>query len=666
MKRLLVCDSYDLAWVKSAYSESLPRDSWHLLPLGISPASFQQRSANDLKGLPNWEVVGTRDIPDTARSLVKEFVLDSTRDLPYMDLGGATLAEMLQATEGNHWWWLQTSEKNPLRDPLVGQLYRVAMVRLVMETTAYDEVWLQVAEAPVRAAIRSATEPPTLRVLPTRDRKPKRWWDTFPLLRHWVHVGVTLANFLGVKIILALTRWPWPRALNGGLFFFTMYPYWWLRPAELTAQERFFSQLPHPSNQYLTWLVWPLKIWSKRRGMADLIRTRRLVPLQRYLSVFDGLRILSPRLFGRTVRFQRHMRRHLEFDLLGCQVGPLIANDLARSLTGSSMFGAFLLSGAIRKFAEETSPQAIVHRLEFQTDENSLHLGASGCVQTVGFLHSPIVDNFLPMRFTHGELSGKGEAAHARLDRPLPDSVLVCGSGGAGILTGDGFPEERISTCGPQRHGPLLTRLSTREPRKDTRGRLGLQLDEPILLVALALLEAETEGLFCALAGACAGTGMRLQIKTHPNQLGEDKALTAALADMAPGQASIVPAGADIYEYIAASDALLCIGSWIAFDAMALGVMPLVFQDAATFAGTSLESYERGLFTVRDAIELRTALDDVFSSGPTSTEKRGHWPEITSSVFGDLETPLAPQLSRGIEHLDIGVSGDQPSGTATP
>ena len=114
-----------------------------------------------------------------------------------------------------------------------------------------------------------------------------------------------------------------------------------------------------------------------------------------------------------------------------------------------------------------------------------------------------------------------------------------------------------------------------------------------------------------------------------------------------------MPARADVYEYLAASDAVLCIGSWIAFDAMALGVMPFVFQDSATFAGTSLSSYEHGLFVVRGATDLSLAIGEVFSAGPVTAEKKGQWPGIISSVFGDLETPLMSQLSNGIGGIGI-------------
>ena len=178
-------------------------------------------------------------------------------------------------------------------------------------------------------------------------------------------------------------------------------------------------------------------------------------------------------------------------------------------------------------------------------------------------------------------------------------------------------------------------------------------MGEPLVLVAPALLEAETEGLFCALTEACAGTGIRFVIKTHPNKLVEDKALTSAVSAMDPGQATIVPAGADVYDYLAASDALICPGSWIAFDAMALNVMPLVFQDAATFAGTSLVGYEHGLFIVRDAADVRAALDDLFGPSVITAEKRGHWPGILTDVFGDLSTPLVSQLSDGIKRLGV-------------
>jgi len=658
MRRLLISDSYDFSWLVAAQAASSRGDSWAILPLGLSHSAYEHRTREARAGLPDCVVVDVGDVAKEARRWVKDFVLEAFTRLPDREIGGESLYDLLQTPDGNQWWFLRTSEKNPIRDPLIDQLYRLAVVRSVSGASVYDEVWIAVEEVPLRNVLASSCgEETEVVVLTTTRRQHKWWWDKFPLVRYWIHAVRTLLDYLLVRLFLAWPVSTSPKATGGGVLFFTMYPHWWLSPFSQDAQERFFAAPAGvPGGQYLTWFVWPRQLWRNRHRVREAIGRHGMVPFQPYLRIRQASCVLSPWTFARIVRFHWRMRGALTMDFHGFEVGGLIAEDVSRSLTGSEFFVNTLLNKAARNLGRTSDARAFVFRMEAQVDENALLMGVGDQISTVGFLHSPIIDHALPLHFAPGEMAERLRGHVASRVRPLPHGVLVCGPGVERRLSAEGFPGDRIALCGPQRHQSLMDRLREAEGREVARLELGLPAEAPIVVVALALLENETEALFRALMDALADgaiKGLRVIIKAHPNKLADEDALGEALAAMGPEKASVIPPGSDIYHYLTAADALVCIGSWIAFDAMALGVMPIVFEDPATFAATSMVSYEEGLFVARNGKELRTALADTMSDSEEARHKREVWSEMLSEVFGNLTRPLDEQLGDGLSELAI-------------
>jgi len=637
-------------------SASGPSDSWEILPIGINGEIFRQRAGDSLSGLPSWTIVNLSGKTDEIHALVSKFVLKLVSDLPDLDLGGQTLASLLDTPQGNHWWWVQTSEKNPTRDPLVGQLYRLAIVRSVTESSDYDEIWISLEETALRkVVIRSQETIGNLQVLPCTDQGPKWWWDRHPLIRYWVHVTARLASFLAIRLLLFLVRWRSAAPTRGGVFFHTMYPYWWLDAFSEDATERFFSALPKNSPyQFAAWFVWPYRLWKNRTTAGRVVQSHRLIALQAFVTLQEAFRLLAISRFWRVVRFQRHMRKHVSVEFLSFQVGDLIGDDLARSLTGSEMPLDELVSCAVRNFGLEIQPRALIYRMELQTIENGLLFGARGITETIGFQYDPVVDNFLPLWFEIGELARSAGSGTLVSGRPMPEGILVCGGGSNRRLISYGYPGGRIARCGPQRHRRLLARRNRVESRAELRQQLDLPEDDPVLLIALALVESETAALFSALIEVCKELpNVRLVVKTHPTKLIPEQALIDGMSELGPDRAVLMPDGADVYEYIPAADAMICIGSIIAFDALVQGVMPVVFEDHATFAGSSLASYDRAMFIVQDVVELRSAIAHILTGSQTFKKKKECWPDLLDETFGDLDTPLFEQLKDGLYELGI-------------
>ena len=85
-----------------------------------------------------------------------------------------------------------------------------------------------------------------------------------------------------------------------------------------------------------------------------------------------------------------------------------------------------------------------------------------------------------------------------------------------------------------------------------------------------------------------------------------------------------------------------------------------MFDNPSTYGSVSLAAYEEGVFNVRNAPELRAAVDEVRRDSPAARAKRARWPELLDRVLGDLERPLGLQMTDALARLDV----PAPAGTA--
>ena len=642
-QRLLILDHPELTWLDRARAATAPGDVWQVLVLRMNPQSFQRQCAPALAGLGTWTLVDTSALAQAAHDLVASFLVDYIARLPGQDLGGQTLAELLAEPGHNLWWYLETSEKNHLRSPLVGQLYQLALARLALTRHPGAEVWLDLHDRHLQKILAAACAP-SASVTEVAAAPARHPWRSY-----WANALRACGVVLFQRLLIQLGRWSSPCA-SEAVFFFSFYPYWWIRPYRPDLVDRFFAHLPEGiTAQYVAWLTDPREVWQQRRAVGAALRQRALVPLQQFVSLADALGLLSPRAFLQYWRFETRLRPHLQAQFAGFEVGELFGADLSRSLAGPERWLCQLLAQASRRFSHRVKPRAVVYRIEFQPFENALLFGLGPQTPTVGFHHASFGRYHLPLRFAPGELAEAWRHPSESRTRPLPRAILASGEAGVDHLRAQGYPAERIFTCGPQRHGDLLAFLRQRPPRPALRARLHLPADQPVLFVALATVAAETEALFATLAEACQVFGqLHLVLKPHPTRPLAGLAQDIAREVIGPDRITLVPADGNMYEYLAAADALVGISSTIAFEAMALEVMPIMFEDPATFTPNSLADYEAALYVVRTPAALRVALSDTLANTAPAQAKKQAWAQTLRYVFRDLETPLAVQLRRAL------------------
>jgi hypothetical protein len=645
LKTLVICDRHDVSWIETAKSEN--GTSWDLMLLRVSGAWFQRQHGAALASVQGARLLDVASFAPAANRDVSRFMVDTIHWLPSFDVGGRILGEWLQEADGNAWWSLEITEKSSFRGPLVERLFNLALVREALATGTYDRLWIRIADPLLANAIAAASGIATIRHLDAPSRAAHGF-----VRAYWSRALAAVVRFTAVRILVALTRWT-ATVPAGGLGIFTLFPYWWIEPFGARPSERFFSAPPAKERaHYAAWITWPGKIWRQRSALRRTLQRTPIVPLQRFVSWRKALGVFSPSRFLRFLRAHRAVNRHLVVHFKDADVSSLIADELTTSMSDAELFFDEILHSAVSGYLTAVRPAALAFRVEGQPWEHAV-VSASrrASVPLIGFFHSMFGDNYPALRYAPGEVAG---ADHGAGPRPLAQRLLVSGSTAEAYLLRDGYHASAVARCGPQRHASFVEFLRTRPSRESLRQRLGLAPDIPVYFVAIAIVEAETEGLFACIEEALAGQStFQLLIKTHPNRPGGDASMQAAVATLGRERVGFVPAGADMYEYLAASDTMVCIGSTVAFEAMALDVMPIVYEHAATFAATSLRAFEDALYVVNSPAAMRLAVEECASDAPAARARRTRWAATVSGVFGDLQIPLEEQLQRALAQLGV-------------
>lgn len=660
-RRLLVFDELDVKWLDRVLAVTAFGDEWHLLLLGHSQVWFRRRFREKLAQLGCWQMVDLEALASEANARVRDFVLAFVEHLPDQDLGGETLAELLSTREGNHWWYLEISEKSPWRGRWVDQLYRLALVRLAVEQNAYAEVWLAVSEVPLRDVLAQGADafPPVvvLAVPPSSSKS----WRNYPLLAYGIRALWGMLQFWLNRLLLVLARGLATSCPAHSAFLIaSFYPFWWINPYSPETTERFFgAPLERPLTYFLVWLTRPYELWRQRWSVAEVVRTRKLIPLQCFVSFWAALRLLNPVWFARLWRFERDLRPYLKADFAGFEVSELVRAEVSRSLSSGAIILAQFIALAFDSVARRIPCGVLMYRVEYQPWESAMLFGMRGRLKTIGYQHIPLGPSYLPMQFVPGELPRYVKRERPQRDRPLSDRLLVSGLIGVEHLRHEGYPLDRVTICGPQRHSGLRAHLQQRPSRAELRSRLNWPGDVPVIFVAISLWEPDTHALFGALTEAGMDAGdFRLVVKTHPAKPLEEAAMQETFDALGQHRCSIVPPRGNMYDYIAAADVMVCVGSSIAFEAMALGVMPIVFENPVTFAMNSLADFRAALFVARNGIELRAALLAVLEDSGEAQAKRKAWCETLAYVFHDLVTPLPEQLRAALKNAGVGMEFD--------
>lgn len=622
--RLLVVDT------PSALSVALAGRSaaeWQVLPVGHSAEWWAATGA-----LPaGCRVIDPSPWAERAHQVVAEALIPWTIEAPKRPTADGTLHDVMRESEGSAWWWIETSERGPYRGPLVMQLFQIALVRAVVD-----------ALGPVQ--IHVALSDPVL----------SRCFAAYGAARHEWNVqkpassapsDLRLAATHVARVILAALRliagWMMVRLLAGpavaprpSRVIFSMYPAWWT-----STGERFFVDESRQHDAVaLCWISSWRQAWRLRATLSDARRQGRVIVVQQWARMRD--------VSLTALRWLSWLRRHpavCALEVSGVDVAPLVRDELRRAFASGESVQNRVLSRALRRAIGATGCATVLYRLEGQPTEHALIQACRDLALPIGFLHYPFRERYLSMRLTHAAQPGTPGLE----SRPLPGGVLASGQACLETLLHDGYPAARTALCGPQRYPGIVAPPVA--GRQAIRARLGWSADEHWILVAPAIVEADSEALAAAILTASDSPATpRWLVRPHPNRPWLGSALATVADRLGPQRCRLQPSDVSLSEALAACDAMVCVGSMIAFEAMAAGLLPIVFEHAGTYAATSLRAYAPAVSVVANGRELLDVLNNLRA---VRTAAAPAWPATLDRIFGDTRTPPDRQLDDAVDRV---------------
>jgi hypothetical protein len=596
---LVITDSAPEAWVNPVREASGGASVVEVLPLGISRDQYRLSHGKLLDGLGVWKFVETTRATERARSAIREFVPLLMVQLRNGRFDGeGSLLDELQHGGFNAWWFLEISEKSAYRGLLVNRLYYLALVQAVLSAATYSKVCLCLDDAVLSQSMADGLaklDITCMRLKVKCKSNPSR-------LAYWL--SSHLANALGIGILHVLQRLM-VRGLritnrrlppSQSVLLFSFYPRMWSAPYSKEALEWFFGPFPKyfPDQQpvyYSIWLTaWPREIWARRRELRSFFRHQKAFCLTRFAGLRAIGSLLHPKWWMLHLRLSGMQRRSESFQFTVFDVGDMVFAELHRSLSSTEFFRDLLLVHAWRNVSRVLLVRAVLYRLEFQPFENAILYGVHNRIRTVAFQHSSFGKNYLPYHFVSGEFS----SSYHQGSMPLADLMVMSGEFGREVMLKNGCRPESVEVCGPLRYRTLLSRVNQRSDRNvEAWRRLGVERSAKVVVVATSVSRQDAEGLLAALQ-ECAPllADTMILFRSHPALPLEKEFVEVAQACVGPSRYRVLTSVEELYDGLLLADVAVVNNSTVAFEALVLGVAPVIFDSGSVFDPKAMEPDE--------------------------------------------------------------------------
>jgi hypothetical protein len=614
---------------------------WDILGLGRTQEELEQFLSSYAKDRDDLHVLDPCPWAEEAERWVREFVVPLLDELPERKLqDGQPLGALLSQANGlNDWWLLPISEKSPLRS-WIQDLYSLAMIHRACRYGNYALVGLGISDRLFRHVVAGGLSVPTYGKGGLSFPIPApclEWLYYICAIRAWV-------RHVGLQVLARHAGWPDVPPPEGPAIF-TVFPAWWSEADSRDAKDRFYPSqagdvpggIGGGQGYWVWWSGGLRKTWRFRQVWKDLIRKKQFTLLSRHIPARAWWYLFSPIRFFRLCRFRKTVGKLSWPRFQGFDIGPLLQREISRSIGSGAVVTGRLLAETLRGCAFRWSLTELWFRFEGQPIDRALISAIRGISRSVGFWHSAFAagPNYLPIVLKQGCLAETAQAAEA-FSPPFPDTMMTIGSIGQKTLQEAGLPPDRIRICGPLRSGQMIQSLRQTRFGQNQGVEPGTATRRPVLFLAGSVAPIENRGLVHALLRSLASLPpVELVLRPHPAcPFPED---FGDLLRSHPGVVGFsVASDQEVYRQLASADVLVSGGSSIVFDAMALGVMPLVYECPGEFSACSMQNFESAIFRARNSEEMIRNLKAIFGRTKAWSDRRARWPRVCQAVFGDL------------------------------
>lgn len=634
-----------ILWIVDRPPYRLPKAArgkhWDILGLGRTREELEQALLSRAAGRDDLRVVDLKPWAEEAERRVREFVVPLLDGLPERKLEDSRCLGSLLGKPGglNDWWLLPISEKQPIRS-WIQDLYSLVMIHRAYRDKSYASVRLGISDRLFRHVVFGGLSVPTSGKGGLSFPIPASWLEWLYFIRA---IGAWVRH-VGLQVLARHAEWPDVPPPEGPAIF-TVFPAWWSEADSCAAKDRFFPSqagdvpggIGGGQGYWVWWSSGLREAWRFRHLWKDLIRKQQFTVLSRHIPRRAWRDLFSPTLFFHLRRFRKAVGKFSWPRFQGFDIGPLLQREISRSIGSGAVVTGRLLVETLRTCASRWGLKELWFRFEGQPIDRAVISAIRGISRSVGFWHSAFSagPNYLPIVLKQGCLEEAARAAQA-FPPPFPDTMMTIGSISQKTLQEAGLPPDRIRICGPLRSGQLIQSLRQTRYVKNQGVERETGSRRPVLFLAGSVAPIENRGLGHAMLRSLASLPpVELVLRPHPAcpfpaDVGE-------LLRSHPGVVVFSMASdQEVYRQLAGADVLVSGGSTIVFDAMALGVMPLVYECPAEFSACSMQNFENAIFRARTSDEMTRHLAAIFGRTKAWSDRRAQWPQVCQAVFGNL------------------------------
>lgn len=619
-----------------------------VLTLGIAPDYYirqnKSRSAYTTQenGFKFVEIDGiSEDIQRSVREFYVNFIYELPRKIP---------PELFFHNERYLWWFMDVTEKCPVRSRLIIRLFYLELSRRVIEKDTFDNVYLDIDDYLVRDAL-LGWNPEGIRDVSSNEAV--KFKDAFKetylyfVIRYLKNSFGTAFLVLSRSVTLKISGIsPVKPPAEGGLFFFTNYPLWWNNPFEgKRVLEKFFGSIPEGlmagGRVFYAALLFslnPLEAFFKRGYLKNFFARKKIFFLDGLLSIRQKSGILSFGYLKWALSVRRYFKRSFKLSYGEFNIEKLFYYEICYSLSHVEFFKDLLIEDIFEGFVRDYAPKAVIYRMEFQPFEKAILRGINKRSKTVALQHSTLSKNLISHSFAEGEISSYLADKGADTVMPLPDIILTAGGYFRDNMIKAGFAPGDIRVCGPVRYRGLVDYLNKDKDRDKIRETLGFAASEKIFLVVLNWIEEEIMGLISSIVNARSNDENAVFIlRSHPH-CSYDKKIAAFLKFAAPDlKYFFLRDEFPLYDAVLIADGIIQVPTTLGYEAMAIGKMAIVYVNKRLFNINSAEEFEKCLPVVSSSAELRDFIRSPDEYRRRNEDLRMRWPGILDNYFYDLK-----------------------------
>lgn len=646
-KLLVITDNTDGRWLRHLKREieGCPRRV-SVLALGVTAEDFRRSSSCKFSELlKECDFLDVSSVSEEAQRRVGEFYINFM-----FDLSCAIPPEYFIYKGKNLWWFLEMTEKSVARSRIINRLFCLDLVQYFVKEDKFLNIYIDLDD---RFVARALLDWKSGKIRNLSDNMSAQCRMLFSQSVVYF-LGGYIKNCIGVFSLFFVRSFAFN--LNGvkglmplkrdGVYFFTNFPFWWNNPYSDKASEKFFGSLPkslfgnHPVYYAsILYSMKPAEIFLKNRYLKRFFTENKIVLLERLLKAREKASVLSFGYLGRALSARRYFKKSFKARYGEFDITQFVSYEISRSLSRPEFFTDILTENIMRNFAIKYSPRAVIYRAEFQPFEKAILAGIEKRCKTIAFQHSTFSRNYLSHFFARGEIAFDLAENKARLGMPLPDVILTNGVYYHDILINSGFPADRVDVCGPVRYHSLVSYLKKPTDRTEARNRLGFSHSEKVFLVAMNSIEKEVKALVSALIEATDGinSGLHFVFRSTPNKK-YDRDVKAYIENQNPNfKYSFLKDSFYLYDLIIACDGLVQVSTTIGYEAVALGKVPILYENMHLFNLNSSEELKGCVPITRSSEELRRALTPFLNADEAAGLAQDKRHAVLRKFFDNLE-----------------------------